>query len=225
MLLTARCIFMYSLRSPTQVSCPLAFCSISGIYLSSEQASYRCARKCSTIRSLSFPGYAMWVSLVAASADLPSGCGAWASHCGDFSCCRAWAPCLWHHGPGCPTAWGILLDQGSNLCSLHGHMHSLPLDHEGTPGQSILEVGVGNECVATANFGGVNTSNYQEMPLKEEMHRVHASQRQPPLAPTPIHTSSSWFSSSCHPSFTPLKQGTSSPLWRSSWSSYYIRFP
>ena len=136
--------------------------------------------------SLSFPGYAMWVSLVAASADLLTGCGAWASHCGDFSCCRAWAQCLWHHGPGCSTALGILLDQGSNLCSLHWHVHSLPLDHEGSPGQSILEVGVGNGCVAIANFGGVNTPTMTDFKLPRNV--TEGRNAQSPCKPAPATT-------------------------------------
>ena len=50
---------------------------------------------------------------------LLSSCGAWASHCGGFSCCRASA--LGHTGSvvvahrlSCPTAHGIFPDQGSN---------------------------------------------------------------------------------------------------------------
>ena len=66
-------------------------------------------------------------------------CGARASHCGGFSCCRAWTlgaqasvvaahglQQLWHvgsvvvaHGLSCSMACGIFLDQGSNPCSLH----------------------------------------------------------------------------------------------------------
>ena len=91
----------------------------------------------------SFSGFAMWVSLAAASADLLPSCGAWASHCGDYSCCRARAQSLWHHGLSCPTAWGILLDQGSNLCSLRWHVHSLPLDHQGSPRSPFLRWGWG----------------------------------------------------------------------------------
>lgn len=168
MLLAARCIFKCSLRSPTLLSCALAFCSVSGIYLSSEQGPYRCSRKSPTIHflSLSFSGYAMWVSLAAASADLLSSCGAWASHCGDYSCCRARAQSVWRHGLSCPTAWGILLDQGPNLCSPRWHGHALPLDHQGSPQQSVLEVGVGNEFAAVANFGGVNIPTMTDFKLR-----------------------------------------------------------
>ena len=55
---------------------------------------------------------------------LLSSCSAQASHCNDFSCCRAQA--LGHassvvaaYRPSRPTACGILLDQGSNLCPSH----------------------------------------------------------------------------------------------------------
>ena len=33
----------------------------------------------------------------------------------------------------CPSACGILLDQGSNLCLLHWQVDSSPLDHRGRP--------------------------------------------------------------------------------------------
>ena len=47
-----------------------------------------------------------------------------ASHCGGLSCYRAWALGLWASvvvalGPSFPTACGIFLDQGLNLCPLH----------------------------------------------------------------------------------------------------------
>ena len=138
------------------------------------------------IFSLSFSGYAMCVSLGAASADLLSSCGAWASHCGDVSCCRAWAQCLWYHGLSCPTAWGILLDQGSNLCSLHWHVHSLPLDHQGSPQHSILEVGVGNQRVAIANFGGVNTPTTNDFKLPRNV--TEGRNAHSPCKPAPATT-------------------------------------
>ena len=63
-------------------------------------------------------------SLVAVSRGLLSGCGAGASHCGGFSCCRAcalgclgfrscsfWAP---EHRLSCSAARGILQDQESD---------------------------------------------------------------------------------------------------------------
>ena len=140
--------------------------------------------------SLSFSGYTMWVSLAAASADLLPSCCAWASHCGDYSCCRARAQSLWHHWLSFPTAWGILLDQGSNLCSLHWHMHCLPLDHHGSPQQSILEVGVGNEFAAVANFGGVNIPTTTDFKLRchgrkkcTQCMPASASHHWPPLHP------------------------------------------
>ena len=58
---------------------------------------------------------------------LLSSCGAWASHCGGFSC-RTWAL-----GLCCPTACGIFQDRGSNPCPLHWQVDSSPLDHEGSP--------------------------------------------------------------------------------------------
>ena len=61
-----------------------------------------------------------------------SSCGAWTSHCGGFSCCRATgsrpagfrscgarAQPLWHPGISCITACVIFLDRGSNLCFLY----------------------------------------------------------------------------------------------------------
>ena len=63
-------------------------------------------------------------------------CGAWASHCGGFSCCGARALGVWTsvvaahglysassvvvaHGLSCSMACGIFPDQGSNPCLLH----------------------------------------------------------------------------------------------------------
>ena len=51
-------------------------------------------------------------------------CGAWASHCGGLSCCRAralgvQASVVVAHGLSCSAACGILPDQGSNPCHLH----------------------------------------------------------------------------------------------------------
>ena len=37
------------------------------------------------------------------------------------------------HGPSCPEACGIFLDQGSNPCPLRWQMGSQPLDHQGSP--------------------------------------------------------------------------------------------
>ena len=68
---------------------------------------------------------------------LLSSCGAQASSCGAFSCCRVWAlgcqtpvvvaselqstgSVVVLHGLSCSVAHGILLDQGSNPCPLQG---------------------------------------------------------------------------------------------------------
>ena len=68
------------------------------------------------------------LSLVAVSgAALCS--GERASHCGGFSCCRAWAlglraSVVVARGLSCSTACGIFLDQGSNPCPLHWQVDS-----------------------------------------------------------------------------------------------------
>ena len=61
---------------------------------------------------------------LAAETGLLSSCDAWASRCGGFSCCGtqalgAQASAFVARGLGCPTARGILPDQGSNSCPLH----------------------------------------------------------------------------------------------------------
>ena len=67
-----------------------------------------------------------------------------ASHRSDFSCRGAqaldtralvFAMC----GLTCPTARGIFLDQGSNLCPLHWQAGSLPLSHQGSPEQIVTK--------------------------------------------------------------------------------------
>ena len=56
-----------------------------------------------------------------------SSCGAWASHCGGFFCCRAWAL-----GRGLPWLWctGLvasqLPDHGWSLCHLQGTTREAP---------------------------------------------------------------------------------------------------
>ena len=84
-------------------------------------------------------------------------CGARASHCGGFSCCRAQAlgtraQQLWLagsvvvarglqsagsaavvQGPSCSAACGICPDQGSNPRTLHRQAGSQPLRHQGSP--------------------------------------------------------------------------------------------
>ena len=74
----------------------------------------------------------LWLRQVVASLR----CGAWASYCGDFSCCRAQAlghvdsvavapgllstgSIVWHMGLVAPRQSGLFPDQGSNQCSLH----------------------------------------------------------------------------------------------------------
>ena len=63
-----------------------------------------------------------------------SSCDVQTSHCAGFSCGEAWAPgragfSSSAHGLSCPTASGIFLDQGLNLCPLHRQGDSEPLDH------------------------------------------------------------------------------------------------
>ena len=77
-------------------------------------------------------------------------CGAWASRWGGFSCCWGWS--LGHEsfsscgtqaqylqrtgsiivvdGLRCSVAYGIISDQGSNLCPLHWQTDSYPLCHQ-----------------------------------------------------------------------------------------------
>ena len=90
-----------------------------------------------------------------------------ASHCGSFSCCRAWAlstrasvvvahglqsagsvvvacglqsagSVVVVHGLSCSVACGIFLDQGSNPCPLHWQVDSYPLRHQGSPPSGFL---------------------------------------------------------------------------------------
>ena len=61
-----------------------------------------------------------------------------ASHCGDFSCCRAQplgaqALAVVVHRLSCPAACGLLLDQRWNLCLLNWQVDSLPLSQRGSP--------------------------------------------------------------------------------------------
>ena len=57
------------------------------------------------------------LSLVVARWVLASSCGVWASQCSGFSCWGAQTLGTWALGA---AACGIFLDQGSNLCPLHG---------------------------------------------------------------------------------------------------------
>ena len=75
------------------------------------------------------------LSLAAVSRGYSPGMVHGASHCGGFSCCRAWAPgCMGSVfvacGLSCPVVCGIFLDQGSNPCPLHWQVESQPLDHQ-----------------------------------------------------------------------------------------------
>ena len=84
-------------------------------------------------------------------------CGAWASHCGGFSCCGARAlgtrasvvvarglqstgSVVVVHGLSCSAACGIFPDQGSNLCPLHWQADSQPLRHQGSPFLFLLDL-------------------------------------------------------------------------------------
>ena len=67
---------------------------------------------------------------------LLSSCGAQASHCDGFSCCRATGSRVL--GLRCSTARGVFPDQGLNLCLLHWQADSLPLSHQGSPKYQFL---------------------------------------------------------------------------------------
>ena len=87
---------------------------------------------------------------------LLSGCAVRASHGCDFSCCGAQAlgkrpsvvvacglqstgSVVVANGLSCPESCGVFLDQGLNLCLLYWRADSLPLSHQGSPDQQILE--------------------------------------------------------------------------------------
>ena len=70
-----------------------------------------------------------------AASRAPLQWGAWACHCGGFSCCRVWPLVAVAHGLGCSTARGIFLDQGSTLCPLYWQVDSLTA---GPPGASLV---------------------------------------------------------------------------------------
>ena len=60
---------------------------------------------------------------------LLSSFGAWASHCGGISCCRAQAlglegSVVGVQGLSCPAISGIFLDQGSNQCPLQSSLQA-----------------------------------------------------------------------------------------------------
>ena len=80
------------------------------------------------------------ISLVGASGGYsPLGCRGFSL--GGFLCFGAQPLGTWastvaaHHlsSCGCPKAYGIFLDQGSNPCPPHWQADSEPLDHQGSP--------------------------------------------------------------------------------------------
>ena len=66
-----------------------------------------------------------------------SSCGVWAQWLWLVGS-RAQPQQLWHMGLVAPLACGIFLDQGSNPCSLHWQVDSLPLHPQGSPLSSFL---------------------------------------------------------------------------------------
>ena len=91
----------------------------------------------------------VWAFSGCGGLGLLSGLGAWASHCGGFSC-AVWAlgcsgflvvaPWPWSTGfvvvacgRSCSVACRIFLDQGLNLFVLHWQADSLPLRHQRSP--------------------------------------------------------------------------------------------
>ena len=78
-------------------------------------------------------------------------CGAWASHCGSFSCAAralkgmttlvaatyglssCGSRALKQRLSSCSMACRIFLDQGMNLCLLHWQADSLPISHQESP--------------------------------------------------------------------------------------------
>ena len=71
-----------------------------------------------------------------------SSCGSWTLECTGFSSCSTWAQQLWllgsrawasvvvAHEHSFSDAYGIFLDQGSNLCALLWQADSYPLSHQ-----------------------------------------------------------------------------------------------
>ena len=73
----------------------------------------------------------------------PLSCGAWASHCGGFSRCRAWALGGWisvavAHGLGSCDSWA--LEHRLSGCDAQAWLQadSLPLSHQGSPSEALL---------------------------------------------------------------------------------------
>ena len=89
----------------------------------------------------------MWAFSRCGKQGLLSNCGTWTSHCGGFSCCRAWAlgrvgSVVVAHGLSCSVPYGIFLDQESNLCPLCWQVDFYPLPHQPSPYIWFLCVGV-----------------------------------------------------------------------------------
>ena len=91
-----------------------------------------------------------WVFIAVHGLSLVAGaslhCSVRASHCGGFSCCRAWAlgtraSVVVAHGSSCSAACGIFPDQGSNPCPLHWQADSQRLRHQGSPTKLFLKKG------------------------------------------------------------------------------------
>ena len=61
-----------------------------------------------------------------------SNCGTWARYL-HLMGCRAAGSVVVAHGPSCPAACGIFLDQELNPCPLHWQADFQPLDHQGSP--------------------------------------------------------------------------------------------
>ena len=81
-----------------------------------------------------YVGFSVCVEL-----GLLSRCGAWASHCGVFSCAEhrllgAWTSVIMAHRLCCSEACGIFRDWGWNPCPLRWQVDSYPLDCQGNPG-------------------------------------------------------------------------------------------
>ena len=84
-----------------------------------------------------------WLFSNCSEQGLLSSCGARASHCSGFSCCRAQAVGLRAsaavaQGCSCSSACGIFPAQGLNPCPLHWWADFHPLYHQGSPHVSIL---------------------------------------------------------------------------------------
>ena len=88
-----------------------------------------------------------WAFSSCGEQGLLSSCCAWASHCGGFSCCGAWAPggvgsVFVACGFSCSVACGIFLDQGSNPCPLRWQADSYSAYHQGSPYPSFLIIAI-----------------------------------------------------------------------------------